>query len=455
MQGFQGSGGPGQGDQHLLQEGQQQQQPWSGQVQQGFEHPGLLQLQQQFHHQQQMQHQLMLGAGHANLAPLVGQQISQLSSLVGGHAGSQQSPPGLGHNSLNVMLAQQQHGQQVMFPGAPLHQSPPSSSGGFLLLPGGGQQRPGDSGGSPNSTPGLQTPTPAATPPIMNLGGVGLEERGGLFLQQGGGRMMLGQHDLPQELAQADFGEQMMAWRGLQALSGGTLADMFPPMDRGMGMGMGGPGGQAGFNNFTMAMAQAAQAQQAQENMMRLQQAGEFGGHSKQFPLPGGQFQQQFQPREFQPPPHMAPPHSQDMGRPYQQAQGNWQQAQPTQSPPPGSFSLPPGPRPRPVGGDSSPPGFHPDTMAGPPKEEQLVIGSWNDECEKETPAAPEKRDPMVLDMSLPPPGHDPRAGEWGGNFQAGRRGSGRPWQTDPAPEESNRWGGGREIGRASCRERV
>ena len=52
------------------------------QVQQGFEHPGLLQLQQQFHHQQQMQHQLMLGAGHANLAPLVGQQISQLSSLV-------------------------------------------------------------------------------------------------------------------------------------------------------------------------------------------------------------------------------------------------------------------------------------------------------------------------------------------------------------------------------------
>ena len=55
----------------------------------------------------------MLGAGHANLAPLVGQQISQLSSLVGGHAGSQQSPPGLGHNSLNVMLAQQQHGQQV------------------------------------------------------------------------------------------------------------------------------------------------------------------------------------------------------------------------------------------------------------------------------------------------------------------------------------------------------
>merc|ERR1719494_1038379 len=98
---------------------------------------------------------------------------------------------------------------------------------------------------------------------------------------------MLGQHELQQELAQADFGEQMMAWRGLQALSGGTLADMFPPMDRGMpGMGMGGPGGQAGFNNFTMAMAQAAQAQQAQENMMRLQQAGEFGPHSKQLGCP-------------------------------------------------------------------------------------------------------------------------------------------------------------------------
>ena len=52
---------------------------------------------------------------------------------------------------------------QVVFPGGPVHQSPPSSSGGFLLLPG-GQPRPGDSGGSPNSTPGLQTPTPAATP---------------------------------------------------------------------------------------------------------------------------------------------------------------------------------------------------------------------------------------------------------------------------------------------------
>ena len=165
---------------------------------------------------------------------------------VGGHA-SQQSPPGLGHNNINVMLAQQQHGGQVMFPaGGPagLHQSPPSSTGGFLLLPNHGQQRPGDSGGSPNSTPGLQTPTPAATPPIMNLGMD--QERGGLFLQGGpGGRVMLGQHDLQQELAQADFGEQMMAWRGLQALSGGTLADMFPPMDRGMpGMGMGGPGGQ-------------------------------------------------------------------------------------------------------------------------------------------------------------------------------------------------------------------
>ena len=82
------------------------------QVQQGFDHPGLLQLQQQFHHQQQMQHQLMLGAGHANLAPLVGQQISQLSSLVGGHA-SQQSPPGLGQPGLNVMALQQQHGGQV------------------------------------------------------------------------------------------------------------------------------------------------------------------------------------------------------------------------------------------------------------------------------------------------------------------------------------------------------
>ena len=184
--------------------------------------------------------------------PIVAKTTSTMNDCslkVGGHA-SQQSPPGLGHNNINVMLAQQQHGGQVMFPaGGPagLHQSPPSSSGGFLLLPNHGQQRPGDSGGSPNSTPGLQTPTPAATPPIMNLGMD--QERGGLFLQGGpGGRVMLGQHDLQQELAQADFGEQMMAWRGLQALSGGTLADMFPPMDRGMpGMGMGGPGGQVEY----------------------------------------------------------------------------------------------------------------------------------------------------------------------------------------------------------------
>ena len=35
--------------------------------------------------------------------------------------------------------------------------------------------------------------------------------------------------------------------------------------------------------------------------------------------------------------------------------------------------------RPRPVGGDSSPPGFHPDTLAPPPpKEDQLVIGKAN-----------------------------------------------------------------------------
>merc|ERR1719458_989442 len=169
-------------------------------------------------------------------------------------------------------------------------------------------------------------------------------------------------------------------------------------------------------------------------------------------PGPGNGFQPQFQPREFQPPPQVGPPHSQEMGRGYQPP--SWQQAPPTQSPPPGSFSLPPGPRPRPVGGDSSPPGFHPDTLAPPPpKEDQLVIGSWNDECEKETvPPAAEKRDP--LDMSLPPPGHDPRPGEWGGNFQAGRRGSGRPWQTDPAPEESNRWGGGAASARESKPER-
>jgi hypothetical protein len=44
----------------------------------------------------------------------------------------------------------------------------------------------------------------------MNLG---MEDRSGLFLQGGpGGRVMLGQHEaaLQQELAQADFGEQVL-----------------------------------------------------------------------------------------------------------------------------------------------------------------------------------------------------------------------------------------------------
>merc|ERR1712112_238759 len=65
------------------------------------------------------------------------------------------------------------------------------------------------------------------------------------------------------------------------------------------------------------------------------------------------------------------------------------------QSPSPNGFSLPPGPRPRPVGGDSSPPGFSTDDIPtnmnddlghhlqqqAPGKnnvEPQLVIGSWN-----------------------------------------------------------------------------
>ena len=76
-------------------------------MQQGFEHPGLLQLQQQFHHQQQMQHQLMLGAGHANLAPLVGQQISQLSSLVSSciiHNVIIDSGPSLTFRIVNIQL---------------------------------------------------------------------------------------------------------------------------------------------------------------------------------------------------------------------------------------------------------------------------------------------------------------------------------------------------------------
>eukprot|EP00092_Neocalanus_flemingeri_P005088 GFUD01005471.1.p1 GENE.GFUD01005471.1~~GFUD01005471.1.p1 ORF type:complete len:776 (+),score=261.45 GFUD01005471.1:80-2407(+) len=459
-----GVGGVGQADQqqllqpdsgHRVEPGQQQQQQglWSGQIQQGFDHPGLQQHQlQQLHQhqqQQQLQHQLLLG-GHGNLAPLVGQQISQLL----GPGQQHQSPPGLGP-TLNMMLGGPHVSMGPMFPGQAV-QSPPSSTGQFLLLPGTQQQRPGiapgqaDNAVSPNSTPGLQTPTPSATPPIMNF-----DNRDSSLFMGTSGRLVTGQ-----DLEQAGEMEQAMAWRGLQALQGGTLADMFPSMDRQMGqfggmdrqMGHGGhpgamdrgmghagyPGAMPGtngqgFNNYTVAMAQA-QAAQAQENMMRLQQLQQ----SQEF-LPKQHHVPLHQLQQYQAgPPMMAQP---DMSRQYP----GFPPPQ-CQSPSPNGFSLPPGPRPRPVGGDSSPPGYTPDTLphslaeeAGHVKEQeqqQLVIGSWNEEIDKETVttvAQPSVAHNLVAppavvhNLSQPPPRHGQPEQEWGGTFHV-PRGGGHNW---------------------------
>lgn len=465
-----GVGGAGQADQQLLlaesgarmeQPGQQPQGVWSGQIQQGFDH-GLQPHQlQQLHHQQQqqLQHQLMLG-GHGNLAPLVGQQISQLL----GPGQQHQSPPGLGGPTLNMMLGgphMSMAGQ--MFPGQQV-QSPPSSNGQFLLLPGAQQQpRPvpgqGEAAVSPNSTPGLQTPTPSATPPIMNF-----DNRDSSLFMGNQGRFVTGQ-----ELEQA--GEVEQAMRGLQALQGGTLADMFPSMERGMGqfgglerqMGQGGhhgqmdrgvgptgfPGAMAGnggqgFNNYTVAMAQAAQAQaaqaQAQENMMRLQQLQQSQEFHPKHQVPMHQFQQ------YQGPHMMAQP---DMARHYP----GFPPPQ-CQSPSPNGFSLPPGPRPRPVGGDSSPPGYTPDTLPHTLGEEpaqghgkdqeqqQLIIGSWNEECDKESVPAPHTvAPPVVHNLSQPPPRHGQPEQEWGGTFHV-PRGGGHNWGGGEFVSNENKTGG-------------
>ena len=57
----------------------------------------------------------------------------------------------------------------------------------------------------------------------------------------------------------------------------------------------------------------------------------------------------------------------------------------PAQSPPSSSHLMLP-PRPRPVGGDDSSPGYTPDTTPAIQRldKDDLVIGSWNEECEKD-----------------------------------------------------------------------
>ena len=322
-----GGGGPSQPEQ------------WPGQLHhQHFDHPGLQH--QHLQHLQQQQQQLMLQQ-HQNLSPLVGQQISQLSSMF--PPGSQQHGTG---SNLNMML----------FPGG--LQSPPSSNNYHLVLgttaAGPGQQRPGDSINSinlpaslsPNSTPGLAMPAPAATPPVVNLN---MEERSQLFLN-GMGRVM-GQHPAMDKMGlegQISEADPAMLWKGMQ---GGILAEMFPAVHH---------------NTSSAAAAVAAQmhsASVAQENLVRLQH----------------------QQNKFHPPPPPGPHMitQADMARMFAPSHGFVQ----AQSPPPSaSFVLPPGPRPRPVGGDDTSPGYTPDIPLGQQAEkEDLVIGSWNEECEKDS----------------------------------------------------------------------
>jgi len=247
--------------------------------------------------------------------------------------------------------------------------------------------------------------------------------------------------------------DPMMGWRGLQALQGhGTIADMFTGVDRQFGLFGAGAGGMergqnleprhpaapgfpaalpvSGFNNFTVAMAQAQQA----ENMMRLQQL------QQQNP----DFVNKHQPQSH----HQFPAVS---GHPLPEMTRHFPGLPPPQcqSPSPNGFSLPPGPRPRPVGGDSSPPGFSTDAIPtnmnddlghhlqqqAPGKnnvEPQLVIGSWNDECDKDDvvsslPSLSAPPPSVPHNMSQPPPRLVGADQEWGGTFQM-PRGGGHAW---------------------------
>ena len=345
-----GGGGPGQPEQ------------WQGQVQHqqhhGFDHPGLQHQHLQHLQQQQQQHQLML-QGHQNLSPLVGQQISQLSSMF--PPGSQQHQTA---SNLNMML----------FPGGPI-QSPPSTNNYHLVLgttaAAPGHQRPGDAISipaslSPNSTPGLQMPAPAATPPVVNLN---MEERSQqLQFLNGMGRVMGPQHHgmdkMGLEGQQISEADPSMIWKGMQ---GGILAEMFPAVHHNT------------LNTSSAAAAVAAQMQSAsvaQENLLRLQQ------HQQQHHQnPPGQHKAQFHPGP-PPGPHLIT--QADMARMFPPSHGFVQAA--ASPPPSGSFMLPPGPRPRPVGGDDTSPGYTPDIPLGQAAEkEDLVIGSWNEECEKDS----------------------------------------------------------------------
>ena len=228
--------------------------PGHGMWQQGHvqQHHGFdqhsLQHQQHMHQlqQQQQQQQQQVLLGHQNMGQLVGQQLSQLF-------------PASGHG-------QPQSASVMMFPGGPVH-SPPN------LMLGAQHQRPGEPGQlgqaaslSPNSTPGLQMPAPAATPPIVNIN---IEDRN-MFLN-GMGRIVAPGHGMEkinlEGGGQMSEAEQAMIWKGMQ---GGILAEMLPAVDRFGGLMSSSSPGQ-GFATTSAAAAVAAQIQ-AQENLLRLQQ---------------------------------------------------------------------------------------------------------------------------------------------------------------------------------------
>jgi len=312
---------------------------WQGQLQQhhAFDHQNI-QHQQHLQHlhqqQQQQQHQMILG--HQNMTPLVGQQISSMF-------------PGSGQpqSSSNINMIQLFSGQV---------QTPPSSNNYVVLGANPHQRHSGvdtntmTSSLSPNSTPGIQMPPPATTPPIVNIN---LDDRN-MYLT-GFGRLVTpgpGMEKINLESGgQMSEAEQAMIWKGMQ---GGILAEMFPTVDRfGSIMPTTSPGPAApAFVNTSAAAAVAAQMQ-AQENLLRLQQHQ----HQQQQP----QKHPQYHP---QPPPHV---HGDMTARMFHPSHG----IVPPQSPP-----LPPGPRPRPVGRDG-------DGDTNNDKDD-LVIGSWNDECEKD-----------------------------------------------------------------------
>lgn len=321
----------------------------------------------------------------------------------------------------------------AMFPGGTGHhtgigpiQSPPSTNGGggYLLLGTSSQQRQGDANGlqpslSPNSTPGLQMPGTPATPPIVNIN---LDDRN-MFLNGMGRLMAPGLEKLGLDAGQIENEQQAMAWKGMQ---GGILAEMFPTMDRQMtGYGAMHANNGQGFNNAAAAVAAQVQAQ---ENLARLQQQQNQSQvqQSKQTGI-----------QQFHPPPHMMAQTQQEMSRAFPN-----HGYMPPQSPPPSNnFSLPPGPRPRPVGGDDSSPGYTPDIPATSnsihtEEKDDLVIGSWNDECDKEgsrqLPGVhlPSNGHPPVgilQNLSKPPP-RPPMDNMFGGTFHVPQGRGGQIW---------------------------